>query len=72
MTIEMIRREIEQDANARIDGWREIDLERRTFDDVNAVRRGRLKREHGYADIAAKLNVATSLPQHMRDQGRRR
>ena len=36
VTVEMIRREIEQQADARVERGREIDLEGRTFDDMDA------------------------------------
>ncbi len=39
--VEMIRRQIEQHADARVERGREIDLEARTFDDISALGRAR-------------------------------
>ena len=41
VAVEMVRRQVHEHADARVDGGREVDLERRAFDDVDAVRRRR-------------------------------
>ena len=72
MAIEMIGGDVEKRADARIERRRKIDLERRTFDDVNGLVGRRRQFEHGHADIAAHLGRASRLAQDMRDQRRRR
>ena len=72
VTIDMVRRDVDQHADRRRQRGREIDLERRAFDDVNALVRRRLEVENRHADVAAELNVAAGLAQDMRDQRRGR
>ena len=47
---------------------REIDLERRALDHVDAIIGRRLQRQDRRADIAAHLHVAAGLAQDMRDR----
>ena len=73
MPVEMVRRDVEEHADRRIERRREIDLEGRAFDDVHARRRRRLQRQ----DRACRYcrRSATSRPaarEDMGDQRRRR
>jgi hypothetical protein len=58
VAVEMIRRQVEQDAGGRVDRGREVDLVGRAFDHIEAVGRRRIERHDGAADIAAHLRVA--------------
>jgi hypothetical protein len=60
VTIEMIGRQVEQDAGGGIERRGKIDLIGRAFDDEEAAIPGRIERQHGTADIAAKLPVAAT------------
>ena len=71
--IEMVGRDVDQQADARRQRGREIDLVGRALDDMRAHGRGRRQIEDRHADIAAHRDVAPRLPQDMGDQrGRRR
>ena len=70
VTVDMIFGDIEQDANARIEGRREIDLVRRHLDHMNATRRRRLQRQDRGADVTAHLGVVACLAHQVRDQRR--
>ncbi len=70
--IKMIGRDVEQCADARIERRRKIDLERRTFDHMEARQGRRLERENRRADIAAHGDIHSGGLQHMRDKRRRR
>ncbi len=71
MPVDMIRRQVEMNANARRQRRREIDLERGALDHVDAVIGRRLQREDCRANIAAHLHVAARLAQDMRNERRR-
>ena len=66
----MILGKVDQDADRRIETRREIDLERRAFDDVHPARVRRLQRQDRRADIAAKLGVAAGAGCEMGDERR--
>ena len=66
----MIGRDVEKHADARPERRRQVDLERRHLDHVDAVRGRRLERQDRGADIAAHLNVAARLAQDMGDERR--
>ena len=70
VAIEMIGRDVQQHANRRRQRRRQVDLERRHLDDVNAVRCGRRERQDGSADVAAHLHVAAGGAQNMCDERR--
>ncbi len=72
MAIEVIGRQVEQDAGGRIERRRKIDLVGGAFDDEIALALRRIERQHGRADIAAELRVAAARSQDMGDQRRRR
>ena len=59
--VEVVGRHIEQHADGSVEARRQIDLIRRALDDVVATRREGLERQHGGADVAADLRVATRL-----------
>ena len=69
--VEMVRRDVEEDADRRPQARREVDLERRHLDDMDAVARRRLERQDRRADVAAHLHVAAGLAQDVGDQRRR-
>ena len=68
MAINVVGGDVDQHADARRQRWREIDLERRTFDHMDAATRGRFKIENGRADIAAQLHIMSRLAQDMGDE----
>ena len=72
VAVEVVGRDVEENADRRVDARRKVDLERRALDDVEATRPRRVEREDRGADIAAELNVAIRLLEKMRDQRRRR
>ena len=72
VAIEMVRRQIDQYADRRRQRRREIDLERRTFDDMDSRIVRRLQRQNRRSDIAAELRVAPRPRQNMGDQRCRR
>lgn len=53
MPIEMVRREVKQNAGSRIDRRRQIDLVGRALDYIEALRLRRIEAQHRRADIAA-------------------
>ena len=59
VAIDMVLADVEQDADGRIERWREIDLVGRHLDDVNPAGARRLKRQDRGADVAAHLGVVT-------------
>ena len=67
--VEMIRRQVHLDADRRLDGRCQVDLEGRALHHMDAIVGRRLERQHGGADIATHLDVAAGRLQHMRDQG---
>ncbi|CEG07256.1 hypothetical protein BN961_00643 [Afipia felis] len=68
MTIDVIFRDIEQNADAGIERWCQIDLVGRHLDDVHAPRGRRLQRQDGGTDIAAHLHIEACLTHQMRGQ----
>ena len=73
VAVEMVRRQIEQDAGGRIDRGREVDLVGRALDHVEALGRRRVERHDGAADIAAHLRVAAGRLEDVGgERGRRR
>ena len=68
----MVGRQVDEQADAGLQRRREVDLERRALQDMDAARRRRFKVERRHADIAAELHVAPGLAQHVGDQRRRR
>src|SRR5262249_50183946 len=68
MTIEVVFTEIDQDSDRWVERRSEVDLIRRAFDDVHAIKLRRRQREDGGADIAAKLRVHPGRGRQMRDQ----
>ncbi len=70
VTVDVILGDIEQDTNARMQRGRQVDLIRRHFDHMDAVRRWRLQRQDRSADIAAHLGIESGLAHQMRDQRR--
>ena len=72
VAVEMVGRQVEQDAGGRIDGGRKVDLVRGAFDHVEPVVGQRIKRHDGSADIAAHLGVAPRRLQDMRGERRGR
>ena len=63
----MVRRDVEEDADRRLQARREVDLKRRHLNDMDAVVRGRRKRQDRRADVAAHLHVAAGLAQDVGD-----
>ena len=72
VAVEMIGRQIEQDAGGRIDRRRQVDLVGRALDHVEALGRRRIERHDGAADIAAHLRVAAGRLDDVGGQRRRR
>ena len=70
VAVDMVFADIEQDADARIERWREIDLVRRHLDDMDAAGARRLQRQDRGADIAAHLRIVAGHAHQMRDQRR--
>ena len=68
VAVEVIRREVEQDTDARMDRGRKVDLVGGALDDIVPRRFRRIERQHGAADIAAHLRVASGRRQHMRQK----
>ena len=58
VAVEMVGREVDEQADAGLQRGREVDLERRALHDMHAARRGRRQVEHRHADIAAERDVA--------------
>ncbi len=73
MPVEMVRRDVDEESDGWLKRGREVDLVGRTFNDMDAPRRGRRKVEDRHADIAAHRNLASGLLKHMGDErgGRR-
>ena len=73
MPVEMVRRDVDQESDARRERGRKVDLIGRTLDDVRAPGCGRRQVENWHADVAAHRHLAPGFFQHMRDQrgGRR-
>src|SRR3569623_2148078 len=61
VAIDVIFRDVEQYADARIERWREIDLVGRHLNDMDPPRRGRLQRQARGADIAAHLHIVSCI-----------
>ena len=70
--VEMVRRDVEEDADRRLQAWCEVDLKRRHLNDMDAVAGRRLERQDRSADVAAHLHVAAGLAQDVGDERRRR
>ncbi len=70
--IEMVRRDIEQDADRRVEARREIDLIGRALDHVGAARGRRIEREDRNPDVAAALRFDAACAEHVGDERRRR
>ena len=68
VAVEMVFRDVEQNADGGMQRRREIDLIGRHFQHVDAAGRERLERQHRHADIAAHLRVAAGAVEEMRDQ----
>ena len=71
VAIDVVFADIEQDADARIERRRKIDLVRRHLDNVYPPDARRLQRQDRGADVAAHLRVVTGDAHQMRDQRRR-
>ena len=71
--VEVIGRQIDQRADRRLERRREIDLERRAFDDMDARKRRGRQIEDRHADVAAHRDVAPRFAKDVGDQrgGRR-
>ncbi len=72
VAVEVIGRDVEQDADGGLERRRQLDLERGHFDDVGAVVGRRLQRQDGGADVAAHLRIPAGFRENVRDQGGRR
>ncbi len=70
MTVEVIRRHVDEHADGRPQRWRQIDLIGRHFDDVVPARCKRLERQRRHTDIAAHLRVTPGMSDEMRGQRR--
>ena len=71
VAVEMVRRQVEQDADGRIERGREIDLVGRAFDHMEAVRRRRLERRGSRVPILPPICASRAgAAQDMRDQRR--
>ena len=70
VAVEVIGRDVEEDADARVDAGRKIDLKRRALDHMVAAGARRIEREDRRPDIAAELHVAAGGGEEMRDQRR--
>jgi hypothetical protein len=68
MPVEMVRGDVDEEADARRERGREIDLIGRALNDMRPPGRRRRQVEHRHADVAAHGHVAASLLQHMGDQ----
>ena len=71
VAVEMVFRDVEQNADGRMQRGREIDLIGRHFEHVDAAGCEGCERQHRHADIAAHLGVAAGAVDEMRDQRRR-
>ncbi len=67
----MVRRDVEQDADRRVEARRKVDLIGGAFDHVGTVRRRRIEREDRHADVAAALRRQAARGEHMGDERRR-
>src|SRR5205085_10486750 len=67
--VEMIRRDVEQDADGGIEARRKIDLIGRALDHVRAAGSRRVEREDRDADIAAALRKNAAGAEHVADEG---
>jgi hypothetical protein len=72
MAVEVVGRDVEENADRRLQGGRELDLEGGHLDHVATVRGRRLKRQHRGADVAAHLHVAARRCEDVRREGGRR
>ena len=70
VAVDVVRRDIQQNADRGIQRGRQIDLVGRHLDHMDAALGGRLQRQDGGADIAAHLGVEAGLAHQMRDQRR--
>ena len=68
MAIEVVGRDVDQQADARRKRRRKVDLIGRALDDMDAARDGRRQIENRHANVAAHRYVAPRLLQHMGDQ----
>ena len=62
----MIRRDVQQHPDGGCERWGEVDLKRRTFDDVRTIIGRRLQRQDRGADVATHLHVAAGFAQNVR------
>ena len=72
VAVEVVGRDVEQHADGRIEARRQVDLEGRALDHMEAAAAGRLQRQDRLADIAAKRHLAAGGGDEMGDQRRRR
>ncbi len=68
----MVWRNVDEQANARREGRREVDLIGRTLDHMRASVRRRRQFEDGQADVSAECDVAPGILQNMGDERSRR
>ena len=69
--VEVVRRQVHQHANIRLERWHQVDLVGRELNHVDGVIAGRRQQQRRGTDIAAHLNVKTGMGQHMaRQRGR--
>ena len=70
VTVQMIGRYVQENADGGAQRRRQIDLVGRDFEHVTAAGCERLQRQRGDADIAAHLRIAAGMIDQMRDQRR--
>ncbi len=70
--VEVVGRDVQEHADGGFECRRQVDLERREFDDMETVRRRRLEGQDGAADVAAHLHVLAGMAKNVGDERRRR
>ena len=58
VAVEVILADVDEEADTRIERWRQIDLVGRALDHMGAVGAGRIEGQHRGADVAAQLGNA--------------
>ena len=72
MAVEMVRRDVGEDADVGLQPRHQVDLEGGKLQHIDAALRRLAQQEHRLADVAAHIDVEPRLRQHMADQRRRR
>ena len=68
MAVEMVGRDVGEDADMRVEAGHQVDLEGREFQHIDAALGRLAQQEHCFADVAADINIKTRLLQDVPDE----